>query len=303
MSSNALAIGRPSLSRQPWRPLWTGSFRWAETVWAIAFIAPYTAVFLAFVIYPVAYGLWMGSDPALYAELAADPRFVSTVLTTLLFVGVGVNLKMFLAFLLSGFFISPAPWRKALLVFFILPWALPALPAFLAWHWMLVGHWGFLNSLLAALFGIEGPIWFSSYWLAAGANITAYIWKWLPFWTLIFLAARMAIPRDLYEAAEVDGATPIRRFAHVTVPLLANLYLICTLLSTAWTLGDFTTVYFVSSGAPALSTEVLATLGMRDAFTVGNPALGVAAMMSALPLLIPIVIMVMRKAQITRVQL
>lgn len=303
MSSNALAIGRPSLSRQPWRPLWTGSFRWAETVWAIAFIAPYTAVFLAFVIYPVAYGLWMGSDPALYAELAADPRFVSTVLTTLLFVGVGVNLKMFLAFLLSGFFISPAPWRKALLVFFILPWALPALPAFLAWHWMLVGHWGFLNSLLAALFGIEGPIWFSSYWLAAGANITAYIWKWLPFWTLIFLAARMAIPRDLYEAAEVDGATPIRRFAHVTVPLLANLYLICTLLSTAWTLGDFTTVYFVSSGAPALTTEVLATLGMRDAFTVGNPALGVAAMMSALPLLIPIVIMVMRKAQITRVQL
>jgi multiple sugar transport system permease protein len=303
MSSNALAIARPSLRRQPWRPLWTGSFRWAETVWAIAFIAPYTAVFLAFVIYPVAYGMWMGSDPALYADLAADPRFLNTVLNTLLFVGVGVNLKMFLAFLLSGFFISSASWRKALLVFFMLPWALPALPAFLAWHWMLVGHWGFLNSLLAALFGIEGPIWFSSYWLATGANITAYIWKWLPFWTLIFLAARMAIPRDLFEAAEVDGATPVRRFAHVTVPLLANLYLICTLLSTAWTLGDFTTVYFVSSGAPALSTEVLATLGMRDAFTIGNPALGVAAMMSALPLLIPIVITVMRKAQITRVQL
>jgi multiple sugar transport system permease protein len=113
----------------------------------------------------------------------------------------------------------------------------------------------------------------------------------------------MAIPREIYEAAEIDGATPVRRFAHVTVPLLASLYLICTLLSTAWTLGDFTTVYFVSGGAPALSTEVLATLGVRDAFTVGDPALGVAAMMSALPLLIPLVVIVMRKVNITRVQL
>jgi multiple sugar transport system permease protein len=135
------------------------------------------------------------------------------------------------------------------------------------------------------------------------SNIVAYIWKWMPFWTLIFLAGRMAIPKDVYEAAEVDGATPLRRFAHVTVPLLANLYLICTLLSTAWTLGDFTTVYFVSGGAPALSTEVLATLGFREAFTVGDPRLGVATVMSALPLLIPIVVALMRRIQTREVQL
>ena len=86
----------------------------------------------------------------------------------------------------------------------------------------------------------------------------------MPFWTLIFLAGRMAIPQDIYEAAEIDGATGLRRFTFVTFPLLANLYLICTLLSTLWTIGDFTTVYFVSSGAPALLTEVLATYGFRD---------------------------------------
>ncbi len=88
----------------------------------------------------------------------------------------------------------------------------------------------------------------------------------MPFWTVIFLAGRMTIPRDIYDAAEVDGATGVRRFVHVTFPLLANLYLICTLLSTLWTLGDFTTVYLVSGGAPALSTEVLATLGFHYAF-------------------------------------
>jgi multiple sugar transport system permease protein len=261
------------------------------------------AVFLAFVVYPVAYGLWMGSKPELYAELAADPRYFGTVVNTLLFVGIGVNLKMFLAFLLSGYFMSGNRWIKSLLVLYMLPWALPALPAFLAFHWMLIGQWGFLDSLLSALFGIDGPIWFNSYWLAMGSNIVAYIWKWMPFWTLIFLAGRMAIPRDIYEAAEVDGATAVQRFAHVTVPLLSNLYLICVMLSTAWTLGDFTTVYFVSGGAPALSTEVLATLGIRYAFTVGDPRLGVAAVMSALPLLIPLVIMLVRRVQTTEVQL
>ncbi len=102
------------------------------------------------------------------------------------------------------------------------------------------------------MFGIDGPSWLNYRWLALGSVIVAYIWKWMPFWTVILLAGRMAIPQELYEAAAVDGATGFRRFVHVTFPLLANLYLICTLLSTIWTLGDFNTVYFVTGGGPAL---------------------------------------------------
>jgi len=119
---------------------------------------------------------------------------------------------------------------------------------------------------------------------------------------VIFLAARMRIPRDIYDAAEVDGATGSRRFVHVTFPLLANLYLICTLLSTLWTLADFTSVYLVSGGGPASSTEVLATLGFHYAFDAAKPALGVAAVMSAVPVLIPIVIVLMRRLQTSEVQ-
>jgi ABC-type sugar transport system permease subunit len=85
----------------------------------------------------------------------------------------------------------------------------------------------------------------------------------MPFWTVILLEGRMAIPRDLYEAAEVDGATGLRRFTHVTFPLLANLYLIFTLLSTLFTLGDFNSAFFVSGGAPALSTHVLGSKPSR----------------------------------------
>src|SRR6185312_10957982 len=183
------------------------------------------------------------------------------------------------------------------------PWAVPALPAFISIHWLLNGQWGLFNNLLYELFGIDGPIWLNTHWLALGSNIASYIWKWMPFWTVIFLAGRMAIPQELYEAAEVDGATGMRRFAHVTFPLLANLYLVCTLLSTIWTLGDFSTVYFVSGGGPAMSTEVLATLGIQYAFTIADPRLGVAAVMSALPVLIPIVILLMRKLRMSEVQL
>lgn len=302
-TQQVLGFGRPVAHGRIWRPSWHGGIRGSEVAWAIAFLVPYVAVFLAFVVYPVAYGLWLGGKLELYAELFANPRYPTTVLNTLLLVGVGVNVQMFLAFVLSGFFILPSRWIKALLVLYMLPWALPALPAFLSLHWMLIGYGGFMNSALETLFGIEGPIWFNSYWLAIGANILACIWKWMPFWTLVFLAGRMAIPQDIYEAAAVDGATGIRRFTFVTFPLLANLYLISTLLSTLWTAGDFTTAYFVSSGAPALQTEVLATFGFRVAFDHGNPELGVAAVMAALPLLIPIAILLMRRVQATDVQL
>ena len=133
--------------------------------------------------------------------------------------------------------------------------------------------------------------------------MVSHVWKWLPFWTVILLAGRMSIPQEIYDAAKVDGATGLKRFLYVTFPLLANLYLLCTLLSALWTVGDFTTVYLVSGGGPAGSTEVLATLGFRYAFDIGKPALGVAAVMSALPVLIPVVIVLIRRLQTSEVQM
>jgi multiple sugar transport system permease protein len=260
-------------------------------------------VFLGFVVYPVAYALLMAGDPALYADLIADRLYARTVANTALYVGLGVNLMMFLALLLSGFFMRRRWWIKALLPVFILPWALPSIPAFVSFHWMLIGEEGFVDSVLSALFGIQGPIWFNDRWLALGSSIVAHIWKWMPFWTLTFFAGRMAIPQDVYEAADVDGADGCRRFLHVILPLLGNLYLVCTLLATLWTIGDFTTVYFVSEGAPAHSTNVLATLGFHYAFDAARPSLGIAAVISALPVLIPITLILMRILHIREVQL
>jgi multiple sugar transport system permease protein len=285
------------------RRFWRRGPQGSDINWALAFLVPYAAVFLLFVVYPVAYGLWLGHRPSSYQALFNDPIYLRTVVNTLIYLAIGVNLHLFGALLLSGFFMR-RNWRvRSLLLVYMLPWAVPAIPTFIAIHWMLNGEWGFLNNLLYDLFGITGPSWLNYRWLAFGSVIVAYIWKWMPFWTVIFLAGRMAIPRELYEAADMDGATGLRRFVHVTFPLLANLYLICTLLSTIWTLGDFNTVYFVTGGGPGLSTHVLATLGIRDAFEVANPQLGMAAVMSALPLLIPLVIVLMRRLARNQVQL
>ncbi len=300
MTEAAASALRADWPRRPGSGLWIGR---PDLVWAVAFILPYLAVLLAFVCFPIGYGIAMAGRPSLYTELFSSPLYLTTLTNTLVYVGLAVNVKMVLALLLSGFFMRRRMWIKALLVVFMLPWAMAAIPAFVSFHWMLIGERGFLNTLLRELTGIEGPLWLNHRSLALGADIVAYIWKWLPFWTLVLLAGRMAIPPDIYEAADVDGATGMRRFLHITLPLLANLYLISTLLSVIWTLGDFTTVYLVSGGGPALTTEVLATLANRYSFDFGQPAMGVAAVVSALPVLIPIAVVLMRRVHLTGIQL
>ena len=302
-SASVVEIGRPAVRHQSLWRYCRGSLKSSEYAWAVAFVVPYVAVFLAFVVYPVVYGVWMGSEARLYRELFADPIYQSTVVNTVLYLALGVNVKMFLALLLSGFFMRPGWWMKGLLLIFVLPWAVPQISTYISIHWMLNGEWGFLNNLLYTVFHIEGPSWLNDRWSALGAVIVSHIWKWTPFWTLILLAGRMAIPLEIRDSARVDGATGLRGFVHITFPLLANLYLICTQLSTIFLLGDFHAVTFISGGGPANSTHVLATLGIRNAFEMAHPRLGVAAVMTALPLVIPLVIVLMRKLRTTEVQL
>jgi multiple sugar transport system permease protein len=303
-AEQVLGLGTGRRAASVWLPPWKfAGPRGSDVNWAIAFLVPYIGILVAFALYPICFGFLLGSQAEGYADLFDNPQFWLTVFNTFLLVGVGVNVMLFLAFLLSGFFILPGRWIKALLVLFMLPWALPALPAFLSMHWMFIGYGGFLNSALETIFGIEGPIWFNSYELAIMLNVLAYIWKWMPFWTLVFLAGRLAIPQDIYDAAAVDGASGMSRFTFVTFPMLSNLYLVSTLLATLWAVADFVTAYFVSSGAPALETEVLATFSFRMMFDYGYVELGLAAGLIVLPLTIPLTILLIRRMQTAEMQL
>jgi hypothetical protein len=101
ITQEVLAAGPRISVKAPWRPGGHRHLHGSDFTWAIAFVLPYVAVFFVFVVYPFGYALWMASKPALYAELITDPSYLPTVVNTLLFVGLGVNVKMFLALLVS----------------------------------------------------------------------------------------------------------------------------------------------------------------------------------------------------------
>jgi multiple sugar transport system permease protein len=266
-----------------------------ETGWGIALVLPYAVFFLIFVVWPVLYGLWLGADVRNYERLFSDPIFNRTAFNTVVFLGLGINLKLFLALLLSGFFATTRPWIRWLSVIFILPWAVPSIPTIFSFRWMLNSEWGMVNGLLWDMFQVEGPWWLVDPQLAFGSVITVHIWKYLPFWTLILLAGRMSIPTELYEASKIDGASPLQQFSYVTWPNLRNLYITSTLLSTIWSLGDFNSVYLLTGGGPAELTHVLATLGIRYAFNLQEIGVGMACVMVAVPVLVPLVMLLIRR--------
>ena len=262
--------------------------------WGVLMIAPYILLFLFFVLYPVCYGFWTARHPDSYVRLFEDPIFTRAIGNTLVFLLVGVNIKMAAALLLSGFFTTGRWWIRLLLLVFILPWALPSIPTILSFRFMLNPEWGLINQTIFKLTAEDGPNWLNDPTLALAIAIAVHIWKSLPFWTLILIAGRLAIPADLYEAASVDGASEGQKFRYVTWPAMRTLYLTCTILSMIWTLGDFNSVYLLTGGGPADLTHVLATLGIRY-LRLDSIDLSMAAIVCALPLVLPLIYVMMRR--------
>src|SRR3981189_1368387 len=254
-------------------------------VWGIVLLTPYLLVFLAFVVYPVCYGLWLARHPESYVALYHDPIFARAAVNTLIFLVIGINFKMMVALFLSGFFVQARSWIKWLSVLFILPWAVPSIPTILSVRFMFNPEWGVVNTLIFKLTGEDGPNWLNDPVVALTMAIMMHIWKSLPFWTLILMTGRLAISGDLFEAAEVDGASWWQKFRFVTWPSVQTLYLTCTLLSMIWTLGDFNSVYLLTGGGPSDLTPVLATLRLRH-LRLAQLDLSLAAIVCALPLVL-----------------
>jgi multiple sugar transport system permease protein len=265
--------------------------------WGAIMLAPYILVFLVFVLYPVTYGLWLARHPQSYRTLFEDPVFFRTVVNTVVFLMVAVNLKFLLALFLSGFFVHERRWIRWLSVIFIIPWAVPAIPTIFSIRFMLNPEWGIVNSLIFRLTGQDGPNWLNDPTLALSMAMLVHIWKALPFWTLILMAGRLAIPREQYEAASVDGATAWQKFKYVTWPSIRTLYLTSTLLSMIWTLGDFNSVYLLTGGGPADLTHVLATLGIRY-IRLDQVDQAMTTIVVALPFVLPLVYFMMKRLSV-----
>jgi multiple sugar transport system permease protein len=278
----ATSAGPPKKRMSPWQ------------MWGLVLLAPYVLVFLVFVLYPVGYGLWLARHPQSYVELVNDPIFASSVVNTILFLIVAINIKMVAALFLSGFFVTARPWIKWLSVLFILPWAVPSIPTILSIRFMLNPEWGVVNQVIFKLTAEDGPNWLNDRWLALSMAMLVHVWKSLPFWTMIMIAGRLSIPKDHYEAASVDGASSWQQFRFITWPSMQTLYLTSTILSMIWTLGDFNSVYLLTGGGPADLTHILATLGIRY-LRLDQIDLAMATIVCALPLVLPLVYFMMKR--------
>lgn len=185
-----------------------------------------------------------------------------TALNVILHVGIG----LFLALLLRE------PWlrlRGVYRVLLILPWAVPNYITALIWKGLFHRQFGAINGLLSAL-GLEPVSWFSQFSTAFAANLITNTWLGFPFMMVVTLGALQSIPRELEQAASVDGASGWQRLWYITLPQLRPALMPAVILGSVWTFNMFNIIYLVSGGEPDGSTDILISEAYRWAFTRGH---------------------------------
>jgi multiple sugar transport system permease protein len=272
------------------------------------FVLPFLSIFTLFIAYPLLSEVYysftryeIGLAPKFvgfknFINLLNDSDYRQAVVNSLVYVGIGVNVKLVLALLIALFLNRDFKGRSIVQSLFLLPWAAATISSLLSFRWMLDTDYGILNSLLESL-GFGKIQWLGQYSTAMSIILMYHIWKYLPFWTLIFLSGLKGIPPDVYEAGKVDGATPVQTLRWITLPMIKGLYIVCTLISVIWTMGDFITVYLMTGGGPGQSTNVLATIAYRYAFRFGEFDNASASFVLLFPVMMILIVFVIRKLE------
>jgi len=150
---------------------------------------------------------------------------------------------------------------------FLIPWVIPEVATALLWKWLYADEFGVLNFVLMRFGIVRQPVlWLADTSLALPAVILVQIWKLYPVMFIVLLAALQNVPKELYEAATIDGANLWQRFRFVTMPFIKSTSLIVTLLASIWTFQAFDIVYLLTGGGPADATKILPTYVYDKAF-------------------------------------
>ncbi|MFI6502565.1 carbohydrate ABC transporter permease [Nonomuraea typhae] len=274
------AAARARARRRSWHRHW----------YAWAMVAPVLIVMAALIGWPLARGVYLSLTDATEANVGRTIG-VNVIPSRYEFVG----LENYLGILTSGLFWAKLAWtvvwtvacvalhyglglglavllhrklrfRSVYRVLLILPWAIPAFVAAFIWRYLFNSDYGVINAMLeAAGFGAVG--WLNDPFTARIAVIAVNVWLGVPFMMVAMLGGLQSIPKELYEAAEVDGATPWQRFTNITLPSLRAVSSTVILLGTIWTFNMFPVIYLVTGGGPGSETEILVTYAFREAFT------------------------------------
>ncbi|MBP1849432.1 carbohydrate ABC transporter permease [Rhizobium halophytocola] len=202
-----------------------------------------------------------------FRELSRDRAFFGALTNTLWWTGASVGLQFVFGLILALLLAEPFKGRGLVQALVFLPWAVPTFLTGLNWSWLLnpvigpIPHWLYALGLMDEPRNI-----LSDPHLAMWGPIAANVWWGIPFFAITLLAALQAIPRDLYEAAEIDGAGPVQRFLSITVPFLAPTIAITVLLRTVWIANFADLIVVMTNGGPADRTQIVSSYIFTIAF-------------------------------------
>ena len=227
--------------------------------------------------------VWVGF--ANYARVLASNEFWNALWNGFVYAMAAIVLQVVLGIGFALLLHQPFRGRSLLRGLAFLPYLLPTVVAVLTFKWMIDGSLGIVTIVMDIL-GLPPIYWFETETAAMMSVILVSVWLWTPFVTTTFLAGLQTVPVQLYEAARVDGAGPIRRFFHVTLPALRPILIVIILLRGIWMFNKFDIIWLTTGGGPLGATEHLPVLAYRQAFTLFDLGSGAAiATLSFLALL------------------
>ena len=273
-----------------------------DTPLAYTFIAPAFLLLLFLVAYPFALSLWFSLSDARVGEsgsfigldnfrrLLGSSIFLQTLQNSLVFTAAALGAKTVLGMALALLLFRIARFKRLIRGAVLLPFIVPTALSTLVWWWMFEPLYSVVNWTLKALHVVNRDIpWLPDPYLAMFTVILVNTWRGLPFFAITILAGLVAIPREMYEAAESDGAGPIARFWYVTVPLLKPVLAVVILFSAIFTLADFNIVYILTKGGPMNMTHLFATYSFVLGLQSGQIGQGAAVSLFLFPILLAVV--------------
>jgi N,N'-diacetylchitobiose transport system permease protein len=304
--SVAATVAEPALARRR-RPLVS---RLGSRATPYALLLPATAVIGAVLAYPLYfmvrlsfqhYGLfqlirhkgeWIGTQN--YSEIFHDGTFWHVVVRTLVFTAVAVSLTMVLGTLIALLLAQLGSFMRLLLTAgLIFVWATPVVVAVDIWRWMVDFEFGFVNWLLTYLHvgNYNHHDWFVNVWTGWGVITALVVWGAIPFVAITVYAGLTQVPKELVEAASIDGASAWRIFRDVTVPLLKPIFVILISLSIIWDFQVFNQVWIMLDEQPSPDYYTMAVYAYHTSFQTSEYGLGsaIAIVMVAIMLVVSFV--------------
>lgn len=283
--------------------LWTRAFESRNCLGAM-FMVPAIAILILFLAYPLALGFWLGmTDTKIggagryigfqnFVSLSKDSVFWLSVFNTIFYTVAASAVKFAIGLYLALLLNERLPFKSMIRAIVLLPFVVPTVLSAIAFWWIYDSQFSIISWVLLKAGLITRYIDFlGDPWNARWSVVAANIWRGVPFVAITLLAGLQTISPSLYEAANLDGATNLQRFRHITLPMLSPIIAVVMTFSVLMTFTDFQLIYTITRGGPINATHLMATLSFQRAITGGNLGEGAAISNAMIPFLVAAILL------------